>query len=282
MYDRQFIKKRRRRRIAAIVACASAMMITSLVIVSMLGRFTGTFTVSLKNSEVRLSLSKTKDFGTPSTFLRIDKLQSFEETTYKNLPGDDVLDNEQTPATYGVNKDPETGDEVSMNYFKYTFYIRNSGEKTAQFNMSINFEDRSKSDDGSERMLDDTLRVMLYENDVIDGQEDTHTKYIYAKESAEYNIDMEGNKVLKEFVSSYPYENKEDKNHPLVDESFVSGSTVAKISAKNFKKGDIKRYTLVVWLEGEDPQSTNDKESPVGASLKLGIQVTAYTAYAKD
>ncbi len=31
---------------------------------------------------------------------------------------------------------------------------------------------------------------------------------------------------------------------------------------------------MVVWLEGEDPQSRPDSEYPVGAFLKLGVDIS--------
>ena len=52
MYDNVLVRKRRRRKVAAFVALFSSIGITSLVIISFLGRSVGTFTVSLNNSTV--------------------------------------------------------------------------------------------------------------------------------------------------------------------------------------------------------------------------------------
>ena len=38
----------------------------------------------------------------------------------------------------------------------------------------------------------------------------------------------------------------------------------------------MRRYTVVIWLEGEDPQSKPDTEYPEGATLKLGVDITAH------
>lgn len=278
MYDKQFVKKRRRRVIAALMSLISAIGVTSLVIVAFLGRFTGTFTVSLANSTVRLSLSDKLSFENPTSYLRIERLDLFEENTYSALPGADVLDNESTPYNYGkyTNDDNVT----VLRYMKYTFYVRNMGGKTAKYNLRINLQDRHKSSDGTERTLDDTLRVMVYENDCVEtlGTEE-HNVNIYAKEAAVYNIDKEGNKTMREFVSEYPKEpkkmQKEDENHPLAD-TFAKRSVVHTYERGGFLQGQTRRYTIVTWLEGEDPQSGFLDDAPVDASIKLGVEITAY------
>ena len=273
MYDKLFVKKLRRRKIAALVSLISGIGVTSLVIVSMLGRFTGTFTVSLANSSVTLSLSEKESFENPTSYLRIEKLDLFEEYTYESLPLS-ILDDEETPYNYGTYQNKQ-GDTV-MRYMKYTFYVGNTGGKTAAYDLKINLLDRNKSTDGSERTLDDTLRVMVYENDVSDDYTTVwHGVEVYAKEAAEYNLDKDGNRTRREFVSKYPYENKEDEEHKLA-QSFVSGSEVVTYTRGGFLQGQKRRYTIVSWLEGEDPQSEFVKDAPVGASIKLGVEITAY------
>ena len=275
MYDLQYVKKRRRRKIAALVSLFTAIGITSLVIISFLGRTVGTFTVSLKNNDVKLSLSEKASFENPTSYLRLGKILGLRETSFVNLPEAEVIDSDETPYDYGtimVNGKPD-----SLQYVKYTFFVRNVGKSIAQYNMSINITDRSKADN-DERILDDTLRVMVYENN---PNEDTHNYRVFAKASAENNIDKDGNETRREFISTvpelkvneaYPHE---DDEHPLA-ETFASGSTVAEYKVGNFGKDDVKRYTIVLWLEGDDPQSTNDRPVPEGATIKLGIDITAY------
>ena len=274
MYDLLFVRKRRRRKIAALVSLIASIGITSLVIVSFLGRFTGTFTVKLANSSVKLSLSDKAAFENPTSYLALEKLDLFEENTYTNLPNQEYLDNEETPYNAGAYTNEEN--ETVLRYLKYTFYLKNMGGKTAKYDLKVSLVDRNKSDDGSERTLDDTLRVMVYENDVVASSGQAyHTVGIFAKEAAEYNFDKEGNKTRREFVSTYPYGNEEDDEHPLA-QSFKNSSVVTTYTRGGFLEGQVRRYTLVVWLEGEDPQSQFLQSAPVGASIKLGVEITAY------
>ena len=275
MYDLLYVRKHRRRRIAALVSLISAIGVTSLVVVSFLGRFVGTFTVSLTNSAVRLSLSEKQAFTETTSYIIVDKLNPFEENTFRNLPPVDVLDNEDTSFDYGKNVSEMNGQET-LEYFKYTFYVKNVGNTIAQYNMSIKIDEKSKANDGTNRTLDETMRVMVFENDPT-LLEDTHDYKIYAKPSHEVNYDKDGNRTYQEFVSEFDEKtNKEDDEHPLAESFLADGKTVAKYSVDNFGKSDIRRYTLVIWLEGADPDSDNKKNSPVGAKIKLGVEITAY------
>ena len=100
MYDLILVRRRRRRRIAALVSLICSIGVTALIIVSFLGQYTGTFTVSLTNSSVRLSLSEKESFENPKTYLRIDQLNLFEEYTYVNIRNKD-LDDENKDYTVG-------------------------------------------------------------------------------------------------------------------------------------------------------------------------------------
>lgn len=274
MYDQKYVKKRRRRKIAAFIALFTSIAATALIIVSYLGRTVGTFTVAVTNSSVKLALSKTVDLKETTSHLRVDKLYPMRETTFTNFEGQLAeIDSETTDYDYGFNYKEGATEPDSMYFIKYTFYVTNLSETIAKYNVSVKLEDRNMSTDGTKRNLDDTLRVILFENDPIN--DDGHKYTVYAKESAEYNFDKDGNKTRREFVSTYGVGNQEDEEHPLA-ETFLPGQAIVKSTVSNFKKGDIRRYTLVMWLEGEDPQSDNSKEIPEGASLKFGVDVAAY------
>ena len=274
MYDLSYVRKRKVKKIAALVSLFTAIGITSLVIVSFLGRTVGTFSVKLTNSDVKLSLSEKASFKDATSYLHLDTIPTLRETSYVNLPDADFLDNEDTPV---MNDESivrnEKGEIESMYFVKYTFYIRNVGNSIAKYNLSINITDSQKSNDGTNRYVDDTLRIMVYENDV--NAQGAHDFRVFAKESDQYNYDKDGNRTMREFVATVPEDHKESDKCPLA-ESFISASVAAKYEVGNFAKNDVKRYTLVVWLEGEDPDTDNSDEPPEGATLKLGVDIAAY------
>ena len=281
MYDLLFVKRRRRRKIAALVALFSSTGVTSLVIISFLGRSVGTFTVSLNNSEVKLALTEKKDSNDTSTYLRVNENAKYVEHTYEALKYKTAtLDNEDTPYNVGEYEysyiDKEDGKlktATGLEFFKYTFYVKNLGSKTASYNLKINLDDRTRANDDSGRSLDDTLRVMVFENR---ADSDKHDYLVYAKKAAEDNYDIDGKKTDREFIARYDSTtNRETEEYPLA-EKFVDGSTIAEYNVYDFIKYDAMRYTIVVWLEGADPQSKPDEDYPEGATLKLGVDIVAY------
>lgn len=281
MYDLLFVRKRRRRRIAALVALFSSIGVTSLVIISFLGRSVGTFTVSINNSSVRLGLIEKENSTNYSSFLRVNDSSKFIEHSFDFFKNElDIIDNEETKYDYGSfettyvdESDGKIKTGKCMEYFKYTFYVKNTGSKTAAYNLKINIDDRTRADDNTGRSLDDTLRVMVFENDPTSGK---HDYLVYAKKAAENNVDINGNVTDREFISSYDQSsNRETEKYPLA-EKFLDGNTIAEYEVENFIKNEIKRYTIVIWLEGNDPQSKPDTEYPEGATLKLGVDITAH------
>lgn len=280
MYDLQYVKKRRRRKIAALVAAFSSVAVTFFIVTSFLGRTLGTFTVSLNNSEVNLALCETKNSNKNSTYLRVNTSSKYVEYPYEELATViDTLDDEEVKSTVGeytyhyvengVNK-TDTG----LNFFKYTFYVKNIGSKTATYDMRININDRTRAKDESGRSLDDTLRVVVFENDP-DSNE--HNYQIYAKRSLTNNYDINGKETDREFIfTDDRLPNRETENYRLVDKNFVDINTVAEYKVTNFNRNDIKRYTIVFWLEGGDPQSDPNQDYPEGATLKLGVDISAY------
>ena len=286
MYDYVLVRRRRRRKIAALVSLICSIGVTALIIVSFLGQYTGTFTVSLTNSSVRLSLSETQSFANPTSYLRIDKLNLFEESTYVNVIDED-LDDENKAYDCGQHeikikqKDGSFTTKQVLSFFKYTFYVGNLGSKAAQYDMKVQLLECNASTDGTNRTLDDTLRVMIYENDIDDNNNSgVHNVDVYAKESVGTNFDINGDVTKREFISTPPNRyatgpQTEDEDHPLAI-SFENPKIIHTYSRDRFFASQIRRYTIVSWLEGEDRDSVSSKGNPVGATLKLGVEITAY------
>ena len=268
MYELGYVKKRKRRRVVLIGTSIGAMGVSVLAIVAFLGRFVGTFTVSVDNGDVYLSLCESSTFDKPESLLRIEKLPPYEEWTYKSLPEPNLLDNEDTPYTYGAIVNPATNEITSLNYFKYTFFVKNVGTTIAQYHIKYRITESKPAEDG--RRLDDTIRVAIYDHD---ANSDDHSCTVYAKDAAETNYKADGTPTMQEFIAEYPYNDTEDENHPLA-ERFKSSEVVTEYSVPMFAPNDMRRITLVVWLEGYDPQSIG--QPPIGASLKLGVNINAY------
>ena len=280
MYDLQYVKKRRRRKIAALVAAFSSIGVTFFIVTSFLGRTLGTFTVSLNNSEVNLALCEQKDSNKNSTYLRVNANSRYVEHSYEDFKGIlETLDDETVESTVGEYTIPYYEDgvmktETGLEFFKYTFYVKNIGNKAATYEMKINISDRTRAKDASGRSLDDTLRVMVFEND---PDTNKHDYLIYAKKSLINNYDIDGKETDREFIfTDDGRPNRETEEYRLVDKNFKDIDVVAEYKVTNFVRNDIMRYTIVFWLEGGDPQSDPEQSYPEGATLKLGVDISAY------
>lgn len=272
MYELKYVKKRKRNKFIAIGTGVSTIVVTSLAIVAFLGRYVGTFTVALNNGNVSLSLSRTHDFVAQSSFLRVDSLPKYQERTYSQLPDSDALDSENTTYLDWANKKSDNVTVTSIPFFKYTFFLKNVGTAPASYSMKILILDSKAGSDG--RKIEDTLRVMIYENE---GSSAEHHNEIYAKRSPNHHIDEDGNVSFAEAITVDP--SRADEFNPFLGyaKEFESDSVITTISTDGpFDTGAIKRYTLVTWLEGYDLQSENFKTAPVGANLRLGVEINAY------
>ena len=82
----------------------STAVVSSLSIIAFLGRFVGTFSVSLDTGNVGLTLSRDDAFTVPTSFLKTESLPEFHEYTYRDfrLVGDDKIDNDATDINLGA------------------------------------------------------------------------------------------------------------------------------------------------------------------------------------
>ena len=251
MYELDYVKKRKKRRRTAIIGGICSVGVATFCIVAFLGRYVGTFTVSLEAKNVDLTLSEKSSFETHSSFLRVNQVPSFQEFTYRNFNrygGDEKLDSEETGAFYGANPENET-----LNFFKYTFFIKNVGITPAKYNLSLMIKENVAASDG--RTLEDTLRVSVYDN----GEET-----VYAK--GNLNSPAPISVSEGEATDEYPFEGYAT--------NFVSSKEIMRQDGVSLNIGEVRRYTIVTWLEGF--RSSNSQTAPKGATIKLGVEINAY------
>jgi len=267
MYELEYVRKRKRRRLVAIFGFVSTSVVTSLAIISFLGRYVGTFTVSLETRNVDLALSEKKASDQHSSFLRVSAEAPFQEFTYSDFDrrfGDNVIDSESSTVELGANYSEKEPDKIeSFNFFKYTFYVENAGTLPAKYDFALNILDDVLADDG--RSLLDTVRVTLYEDGV---------KTTYAKADTKPHYGEDGQPDYRAPISVSEYEATESYPFMGYAEEFASSEVVTTLSGKVLNVGDAKRYTIVTWLEGF--RSDSNLSAPKGATIKLGVEINAY------
>ena len=123
------------------------------------------------------------------------------------------------------------GSHNGQNYLAYTFYLENKGSETINYWYEIPIDDVIKN-------VDEAIRIMVYRN----GE-----RTVYAKPNATTGEAEPGT------------------------EKFYSTSEVAVEGRKDFKPGDVDKFTIVIFLEGDDPEC---KDNLIGGEMKMHMEIT--------
>ena len=271
MYELEYVKKRKRRKFALIAGGVSAIVVSSLAIVSFLGRFVGTFTVSLDTGKVSLTLSQKSNFATSTSYLRIDNVPAFSEFTYESFTGDkalDLVDSEYTDMKIGATSLNDDGSINKLGFLKSTFFIKNVGDVPARYDFNVKLIESKSASDG--RILDDTVRVMIFNN--VDPN--IHNKDVYAKRLAVPQHYVDGVASYEAPISVSEYEATPEHPFQGYAKMFKSETLIVSLPEPKIDIGEIRRYTVVTWLEGF--ASDNNQIAPKGASIKIGVEINAY------
>ena len=128
--------------------------------------------------------------------------------------------------------DTETvGSHNGNNYIAYTFYVINAGNETVHYWYEMDIDDTILN-------VDEAIRVMIIRN----GE-----RTIYAKKSKVTGGAEEGTKA------------------------FTSESVAVLEQRANFRPKAKDRFTVVIWIEGDDPECKNDL---LGGEIKLHMDFT--------
>lgn len=274
MVELEYVKKRKRKKIVAIASAVSSIVLVTFIIVSFLGNKVGSFTVSLKNSDVKLSIATHYDFRDKTTYLRVEEIAPLDCYCYQNFKNSSgqmdytKIDDENTSYLDWATKHPQTGEIVAAPFFKYTFFIQNEGTSSAGFVMSLKVTSNTP-DPTTHKYLDEILRIILIE----DGSD---RGIVYAKKSNDHtHYDPT---VEPRVDTDYEYICGHADNYPInwegLAEPFLSDTVYFDYKFLDLKPGDIHRYTLLYWLEGDDPECEGQK--PLGSKIRLGVDINAY------
>jgi len=211
--------------------------ITSIVIaiLAYFGLNMGTFVISLDDETYKtgISLSTDPSFATSYPTLLVNPLNGAQPVNYHSLKIENILE------TDGDYNDPD-----GYTYIAYTFYLKNEGQSTVDIQFEANITRMTNGVDGC-------LRFMMIEDDL--------TRYIFYKD--------EGDEPIYEDLCPEVAKEPEDIMY-----KFESDDTIVRNDIINFRPGTVRKYSIIIWLEGYDRQCV---ESVKGAQLKLSLNFTA-------
>ena len=117
------------------------------------------------------------------------------------------------------NLDKIDGSHNGDNYLAYTFYLKNGGNKTVDYKGTMDIT-------GVASGMDEAVRIEIYKNG---------NSLIYAKGKLNNRNEAEPDTV-----------------------KFVDDDTVMTTVSKDFAPGSTDKYTIVIYLEGNDSECVND------------------------
>lgn len=254
----------RRNSAKMIIAACSAMLIV-IFIIAIFYSNKGTFVVSV---EPRLeyegfAICETESFVNPKVRLFSDALEECNNISVNTLPDD---------------LDTKEGQHNGKNYVAYTFFLKNEGKKEMDYEYILNIGEVTKN-------VDNAAWVMVYANgeptiyakERKDGSPEriySYTGYpMLSNTSASKQISQlsDSNKGL---MTDYDLEQfrylKRDGLYELVTIPFESNTCIATGERENIKPQEMDKYTVVIWLEGDDPDCIDDiRTGKIGVDMEF-------------
>ena len=130
----------------------------------------------------------------------------------------------------------QDGSHNGQNYIAYTFYVENTGSKTVNYWYEVIIDDVIKR-------VDDAIRIMIF----VDGESTVYAKL---------------NNVTGE---------PEEGTTPFYQGKTTRDEYIAVLEERTkFTPGDQDRITVVVWLEGDDPECVN---AIIGGDIKMHMNI---------
>ncbi len=168
------------------------------------------------------------------------------------LHGPDKMDNicylkDIEPNLEKIRAHEGTFTSEDSKYLASTFYLKNVSDEDRYYVETVDINNVTKN-------MDSAIRLMIISP--------INEYRVYAQ------LDNEGN---QEMVC--PYHHIDNPNDPSdtetwMAEPFASDTRVFQNDSLLLKKGEVKKYTFIIWLEGDDPECVNDI---LGGTMDLEI-----------
>ena len=223
---------------------ALLLLLAVLLIISFIGQIRGHFTINLDEDLFRegFSLSETIDFHNPTTNLFAQPATEVPCVSITSIPKD-------------INDiDGEHNDQ----YFAFTYYIRNEGESTVAYDWTVSINSESLK-------LSKAAWVMIFEDDVMSfyaqpNRENGEPEYIPPmNDSGRGYLEIPTSVYLGDPSQLMPVKTQGSltyyRTRPI---PFLSDITIATGKQELVAPQQVHKYTTVIWLEGDDPDCTDE------------------------
>lgn len=238
-----------------------------------------TFRVTVSHTGTAwLSLSKDYEFSNPTSVLDVSAPKKMDNCTLCNYLDQKLLDMYSTKGSY-------KGEGSDVYYIATSFYLKNTGNEPIYYREIITLDRAMKG-------MEKAIRVMVIK-DIDPPDDESYGKIrVYAAPKCDENGDTlyDENKkpILEEVVPPStdnpiqykPREIESYKNFEFYDEDiredgvwmtkeFLGDGYVMNSTLYPLEIGAIVKYTIVIWLEGQDAQCVDDI---LGGQVKLAVE----------
>lgn len=236
----------------------AALALALFFLMSSVSKLRGLFTINLSDEMFKngFVLSETPGFELPSTLLTSE-------------PAVDV----PCISVAEISKDVNDIDgEHNSNYFAYTFYIRNEGEDTVDYVWQLEQTDESRD-------LSRATWVMIFEDGAMEllaeasGSGGSEALPAFGDDSRGYL-----NPPLLEFAKDPQRQYQviarrgERTYYRLVPTPFLSDSVIQEGGQTRVAPGEVHKYCIVVWVEGDDPDCTDEmRDGHLGVAMQFRL-----------
>ncbi len=224
---------------------ALALLLATLFLYSTVTQMRGHFTINMSDGLFRegFVLSETAGFENPTTHLFCTPAESVPCVSISHLP--DYLDS--------------IDGQHNAAYFAYTFYCRNEGDSTVDYEWQVNLNSESQN-------LSAACWVMIFEDGEMafyarrnteTGEEealpafDDNSRGYLGQPLGQFCKDPESQYQTIKEGNGYSYER-------VIPIPFVTDTIIAMGDQEDVAPQDVHKYTVVIWLEGDDPDCNDD------------------------
>ena len=203
----------------------------------------GHFTISMSDELFKegFTISETVGFENPTTHLFATPAESVPCISINSIP---------------MNVDSIDGAHHDT-YFAYTFYVRNEGENPQNMSWRLNINSESENlSRAAWVMLFADGKMTMYAKSDADGNpqmlpaKDDNTRGYIKPPMYEFAADPDQYEIIKK-QGQLTYWRVKPKD-------FISDLLVENGLITNFKPQEVHKFTVVIWLEGDDPQCTDE------------------------
>jgi hypothetical protein len=230
------------RKIARFGILVSFLIIFLLVFLTYYGQNTGNFIMTLDEDSYDrgIVLCENSTFDTESRWLTADPVENVRDITLPTIKIEEI-----------VNTDGAYVDKSSR-YLAYTFYVKNIGVEVTSVNYQIKITEETKN-------ISKAIRCAI----IVDGQmQESSRSSIPVLKYEMYNIYMAKDTISYTYPSYY-----DDVN--IVN--FQTDNIICTNTITSLRPAQTKKISIIVWLEGEDPECTAELYS---AKIKMVMNLS--------